>query len=267
MIMMIIPRMKSQDGQRNAFTLTELMVVVAILALLLTILIPSLGKAKDYAYRARCLMHLQALMSAHATYASTYDGALPGLNGIVTTLNPDGTKVPNDPYGMSACLPTETGLLSQNGFVTSPEIWTCPKAKLSCPGIWYMENGYHDGWMPQGWTDELVEKYPYTYHFSYNDRTLCMPGKTAYGNSMGSRNIASFYDPSHTVLLAEENTGMIPYSDTNYQILNDQIFRGPDLTEPRHMGKSQVGYLDGHANQVDSHLQLWVLEEYCPVKS
>lgn len=247
--------MPCRPKRSRAFTLVELLVVVAIIGILVSIMMPTLTRARDQAARVRCLVHLQNLMKAHAAYASMSNQYLPGSNGIV-----DMTQ-PNDPYGMLACLPTSTGLLATTGVMTSPEMWLCPKAKLSCPGIWYEEHGYP--WGHEGWTDELIRENPYTYHFSYNAMTFFAPD-FSYELENSMRRIDTFPDPRKTVLLAEENTGMIPWSSQDYQILNDPDFAGPDRTEPRHIGMSQVGYLDGHADQIESYIKLWYNEEYCP---
>ena len=246
-----------RNGRRNAFTLVELLVVVAIIALLVSILLPSLGRAKEHAYRVRCLAHLQNLVKAHHVYGAMFNEYLPGPNGIVDM------SLPNDPYGMLACTSTNTGLLGKAGVVTSPEMWMCPKVKLPCPGIWYETHGYP--WGHEGWTETMIRENPYTYHFSYNARTFCTPdGADWIDNDLRSRNIDTFPEPSCTVLLAEENSGMIPWSSSDYQVLNDPYFCGPDRTEPRHLGMSQVGYLDGHADQIDPYINLWYDDTYCP---
>lgn len=69
--------MKIRLRARSAFTLIEVLVVVAIIALLVAILIPSLAKARDQAKRAACAscMHQQAL--AMAAYASDHQNTLP----------------------------------------------------------------------------------------------------------------------------------------------------------------------------------------------
>lgn len=61
----------------KAFTLIELLVVIAIIALLVSILLPSLKKAKDLAETVMCKTNLRNLHSAAMLYAQKYDGALP----------------------------------------------------------------------------------------------------------------------------------------------------------------------------------------------
>jgi len=58
----------------RAFTLIELLVVIAIVALLLSILIPSLGKAKEKVKSTICKTHLRGLGQAITLYLEAYDG-------------------------------------------------------------------------------------------------------------------------------------------------------------------------------------------------
>jgi prepilin-type processing-associated H-X9-DG protein/prepilin-type N-terminal cleavage/methylation domain-containing protein len=61
----------------HAFTLIELLVVVAIIAVLIAILLPSLGKAREQAKRATCQTRLRSWAQAFQVYATAYDGDLP----------------------------------------------------------------------------------------------------------------------------------------------------------------------------------------------
>lgn len=59
---------------RKAFTLVELLVVIAIIALLVSILLPSLAKAKHLAKVMKCKNNLRGMEIAHWMYMTEYDG-------------------------------------------------------------------------------------------------------------------------------------------------------------------------------------------------
>ncbi len=58
----------------SGFTLIELLVVISIIALLMSVLMPSLQKARESARTAKCLAHMKQLSTAVYTYSSTNDG-------------------------------------------------------------------------------------------------------------------------------------------------------------------------------------------------
>lgn len=64
-------------GRRGAFTLVELLVVVAILSLLLSMLLPSLSRSKELARRAICASNLRNTGNALNSYASESRQMLP----------------------------------------------------------------------------------------------------------------------------------------------------------------------------------------------
>jgi prepilin-type N-terminal cleavage/methylation domain-containing protein len=61
----------------KAFTLIELLVVVAIIALLISILLPSLSKARELAKRSICAANLSGCGKAIAMYSNQYRGSFP----------------------------------------------------------------------------------------------------------------------------------------------------------------------------------------------
>ena len=67
--------MPSNHGRRNwrGFTLIELLVVVAIIALLISILLPSLSRARAMARMVKCQSILKQIGTAHHMYANEND--------------------------------------------------------------------------------------------------------------------------------------------------------------------------------------------------
>jgi prepilin-type N-terminal cleavage/methylation domain-containing protein/prepilin-type processing-associated H-X9-DG protein len=63
--------------KRAGFTLVELLVVIGIIALLISILLPSLSKARESAQRVACLTNLRSTMQMMHLYATENKGQIP----------------------------------------------------------------------------------------------------------------------------------------------------------------------------------------------
>ena len=71
---------KSSIRCRNQFTLMELLIVLAILAILIALLLPALQKSRAAARKGSCLSNYRQLGAALANYASDYQDFYPALS-------------------------------------------------------------------------------------------------------------------------------------------------------------------------------------------
>ncbi len=71
---------------KAGFTLVELLVVVAIIALLVSILLPALGQARKQAYGIVCSSSLRQLVLGWMLYAEDNDGRFVSASGYQTTI-------------------------------------------------------------------------------------------------------------------------------------------------------------------------------------
>jgi prepilin-type N-terminal cleavage/methylation domain-containing protein len=128
--------------QRSAFTLVELLVVIGIIALLISVLLPTLANARKSGNRVKCLSNQRQLALALYNYATDYKGAYPpllrdprsatgGMNASLTWyfwyLEAERDWATNPAYRTTDRGWMGMGHLARRGYIKDPQAFYCPE--------------------------------------------------------------------------------------------------------------------------------------------
>jgi prepilin-type N-terminal cleavage/methylation domain-containing protein/prepilin-type processing-associated H-X9-DG protein len=149
------PRSQKPSACRRAFTLVELLVVVAIIGILAALLLPVLGQGKARARSAQCLSQLEQWSRALQMYVNDNAEYLPRRGQGVRPL----TQL-DRPEDWFNALPPELSLPGFGAFTASagtnanspPQLFVCPEAKPASGRCFltYAMNMYVSPWnLPQ----------------------------------------------------------------------------------------------------------------------
>lgn len=244
----------TEDVQARAFTLIELLVVISIIALLVSILLPSLSRAKELARKEVCKTSIRSLQLANeiyqTEYANRYCPAVPGKNNLgrwfgsrlsAGTDNTNPFDIPDGP--LLAYLPG--------------------RVVRDCPSFKDFDSGFETGCGGFGYNQTFVGSYiKLNGHTSEGWGNYSIDG---IDSPTQSGNLAdSFTSPTQTVAFCDTAfaskthapaKGIIEYSfcepprGAMYgETWNTTYPKRPSI-HFRHMGMANIAWLDSHISE------------------
>ena len=206
-------------ANKTGFTLIELLVVVSIIALLIAILMPALGAAREASRTAVCLSNTKQMALATVAYATENDMDLPTVG-----------------FSHGSAVHAEQGswFFLLEPYVDGKLLYRCPSDESEAWNV-ADSNGrlrrvsYASSYMLTGF---IAGKYE-----SYNnlDR-LPRPSLTVFSGELAEESVSGFATADH---VHPETWFAAPATLDN--IIREQ------LEVEQHHGKSNFVYLDGHA--------------------
>lgn len=156
------PRAKPSVTQCSgyAFSLVEMLVVIAIITLLISITLPGLGKAKEEAIRTKCASRLRQLHIASMNFADEHNGEFPKRS--------NGTFMPH--VVKSTGFDLNESLIDRYLGVRDPEVF--------CPGALYEARN------PRVFAGYVETYITYQYH-NYQGNTWMVPKPDLTRNTRG----------------------------------------------------------------------------------
>lgn len=242
--------MNDVNSKSRGFTLIELLVVVAIIAVLVSILLPALGSAKSYAIQAVCSNNLNQSGKALTMYTQENKEMFP--YDLLAWNDPRTSNMTNC-YWQQLLLP----YLGKN-----PKATVCAKFSLS-EAVNYLRNRPLSQGGPVDVTEKDMDQYNYYYWFSsgpfpmfgYNHLGLGCGGYGGYfgcvkmslnGKYMVRTTVSSISNPAQMVSMMDNAYSYaIPLSralsDLDWQM---NYFWPEDV---RHRDQVDIAFVDGHA--------------------
>ncbi|MDI6448879.1 type II secretion system protein [Anaerobaca lacustris] len=227
--------------KRHGFALIELLVVVAVIALLMALLVPALRSAREQARRAVCLSNLRQLTLAWQTYAQEYDGCLVYGGAF-------GVKGANEQWRWvrgwlgRAFLETDRSAIVEHPdkgslwpYISDVDFYRCPNGAPGHLATYGIGSGAH-GTPMEG-----------TYIPQTNDRgTLSPMGKRVGGTVLYLTRLEQITrpGPAHRAVFFDLGQSLI--GDFYIDYLRP-LWHTADLPPIRHAGGTTLSFADGHA--------------------
>ena len=247
----------------RGFTLVELLVVIGIIALLISILLPVLNKAREQAKAITCASNEKQILLAFTMYVSGNKGATPIFPGIGESFPP-----PNDPfekslgyymdsidsgasrirYDQGAFWPYMTVGIHYTAVSNSSTNTNAPPEVLyrvfNCPSDTDFRAVRWGNIQNQASLDR-------NFSYSWNAELYCkdkskLAGWQLWNNEPNVSKMSQIVESGHKIILEEEKMPNDGWSFMGWP--NDDQ---DDVPGSRHNGRANYGFADGHVESFD----------------
>jgi prepilin-type N-terminal cleavage/methylation domain-containing protein/prepilin-type processing-associated H-X9-DG protein len=209
----------SSPVRTQAFTLIELLTVIAIIGILASILIPVVGRVRESARATVCMSNIRQVTLGMLLFANDNDGVLPTSGGLEEGENAATDWIlwrRNDrDIAQSAIVPHLGGSFS-------PDIYRCPS------------------------DDTATTRQPPQYRFSYSLNRALGESHPRWAFAQINGRIELVADPTRVILMVEEAT-----PNDSSAVLN------ADPLSERHGGRGHASFVDGHVKAVYPEFAAW----------
>lgn len=246
-------RISSRASRHGAFTLVELLIVMAIIGVLVGLLLPAVVWSRESARRAQCQNNMRQLGAAWLAFATANNGRFPSLAHEVHS--DEGFDPRNTTRATVSWIQSLRPYLDNND-----QIRVCPNdpeadARLTAESV-YIGNT-NSGVLTDYWVSNSTS---YTLNEYFADSSM---GERTGLDVSRVRNLSDVSRPAHTILAFESN---IPAADaeggdhthsTSWfrpSYTNNWSAVQGDVATARHNGESNLLFLDGHVESVEEEV-------------
>ncbi|MEM9166796.1 MAG: prepilin-type N-terminal cleavage/methylation domain-containing protein [Planctomycetota bacterium] len=217
--------MNGRSGVHHGFTVVELLVVIAVVGVLVSILVPVLGRAREGARLTLCLSNARQMATGIVAETTTNGGKLPENRTLVSDTS----------YVTWRHRLAENGLVGGGG---KDSVWVCPTHARGAGNGPRGEGGYTESGLRC--IGDVASSYAVNGHVLWRGRIR---------DDEAVRSDTTIQRPSHTILIAETNRAFsqIRASDP---IVANYFQDGKGAYGYWHDGDGVYAFQDGHAERL-----------------